>query len=308
VFSPLLACLRFLRARKWNLNDALEMAENWYIWWTTPTACGSGATPQSILDDITDRHEDIYTRLCPLSHTGVDRDGCPIYWEQSGPISQVFNELAESITLDEMLTRHIRNQELAMCRLSYLSKYYSKPIEKQVIVFNLSSLVYSLDTRSLSVFRQIISCDQNYYPERLKHFFVINAPWYFTAIWTLVKPWIDPITREKMQILGTDYLSVLLKYIDLDQIPMELGGQCEEFHWHWPYAEKSYATAQHIDQYNLARGRYSQSKLGSAQGEEGTKGEGGGEGAKEISEGETSEAEVTNGKSDAPEEIESNIA
>lgn len=254
---------RYLRARKWNVNDAVAMAENWYIWWNTPTPCGYGTTPRSLLDEIVDRHEHIYSRLCPLTHTGVDRDGCPIYWEQSGLISQVFNELATEITLDEMMTRHIRNQEIALCRLYHLSKQSNNPtaIDKQVIVFNLDSLSYSLDTRSLSVFRRIISCDQDYYPERLKHFFVINAPWYFTAIWSVVKPWIDPVTREKMQIIGTDYLPTLLKYIDIDQIPAELGGNYHGVKWSWPYSEDSYATPEHIDEYNLARGRYAESKL-----------------------------------------------
>jgi hypothetical protein len=250
-----------LRARKWNVNDAVTMAEQWCTWWNSPTPCGYGTTPRSLLDEIVDRHEHIYSRLCPLTHTGIDRDGCPIYWEQSGPISQVFSELAAEITLDEMVTRHIRNQEIALCRLHHLSKQFNRPIEKQVIVFNLESLSYSLDTRSLSVFRRIISCDQDFYPERLKHFFVINAPWYFTAIWSVVKPWIDPVTREKMQIIGSDYLPTLLKYIDIDQIPAELGGKYDGIRWSWPYPEDSYATPEHIDEYNLARGRYSESKL-----------------------------------------------
>jgi hypothetical protein len=250
-----------LRARKWNVNDAVTMAENWYEWWNSPTPCGYGTTPRSLLDEIVDRHEHIYSRLCPLTHSGIDRDGCPIYWEQSGPISQVFSDLATHITLDEMVTRHIRNQEIALCRLHHLSKQFNRPIEKQVIVFNLESLSYSLDTRSLSVFRRIISCDQDFYPERLKHFFVINAPWYFTAIWSVVKPWIDPVTREKMQIIGTDYLPTLLKYIDIEQIPAELGGKYEGTQWSWPYSEDSYATPEHIDEYNLARGRYPESKL-----------------------------------------------
>lgn len=232
------------------------MAENWYVWWTSPTPCNYGTTPQSLLDNIIDRHEHIYGRLCPLTHMGEDKEGCPIYWEQSGPISQVFSELADNITLDEMVTRHIRNQELAMCRLHHLSKKYNRPIEKQVIVFNLESLSYSLDTRSLSVFRRIIACDQDFYPERLKHFFVINAPWYFTAIWAVVKPWIDPVTREKMQIIGTDFLPTLTKYIDIEMIPTELGGKHSNFRWSWPYPEESCCTPRHIEEYNIFRGRY----------------------------------------------------
>lgn len=45
----------------------------------------------------------------------------------------------------------------------------------------------------------------------------------------VVKPWIDETTREKFQILGSDYLPVLLRYIDEKQIPVELGGA--NLHW-----------------------------------------------------------------------------
>jgi hypothetical protein len=89
-----------------------------------------------------------------------------------------------------------------MCRLYHSSILHKRPIEKQVIVFDLKDLTYSLETRALSVFRKIITIDQDYYPERLKYFFVINAPWYFSVIWNVVYPWIDPVTRDKMKIIG----------------------------------------------------------------------------------------------------------
>jgi hypothetical protein len=169
-------CRRFLRARSMDINKAVEMANSWGKWYTSPAECGT-TTPMAVLDNIVDRNEDIYTRICPLSHMGEDLEGSPIYWEQSGDISQRFGDLADLISLDDMVTRHIRNQELAMCRLHHLSLKHNRPIEKQVIVFNLKDLSYSLDTRSLSVFRRIINIDQDFYPERLKKFFVINCPW-----------------------------------------------------------------------------------------------------------------------------------
>ena len=160
-----------------DIDKAVAMAEAWAKWYTSPLECGT-TTPLEILDNITDRNEETYTRLCPLSHSGEDLEGCPIYWEQSGYISGRFAELADHISLDDMVTRHVRNQELAMCRLYHLSKKHNKPIEKQIIVFNLKDLTYSMDTRSMAVFRRILAVDQDYYPERLKHFFVINCPWY----------------------------------------------------------------------------------------------------------------------------------
>ena len=42
----------------------------------------------------------------------------------------------------------------------------------------------------------------------------VNAPWAFTAIWTLVKGWLDEKTRAKVSIVGARYTPKLLEYID----------------------------------------------------------------------------------------------
>ena len=65
-----------------------------------------------MLDSIVDKNESVYTRLCPTSLMGEDREGCPIDWEQSGEISGRFDEVSQHVSLDEMLTRHIRCQVL----------------------------------------------------------------------------------------------------------------------------------------------------------------------------------------------------
>jgi len=52
---------------------------------------------------------------------------------------------------------------------------------------------------------------------------VCNAPWVFKLVWKLVRPWLHPITREKI-LVGSDNLR---KYIDEDQIPAFLGGKCK---------------------------------------------------------------------------------
>jgi hypothetical protein len=126
-----------------------------------------------------------------------------------------------------------------MCRLWHYSRRFQKPIDKLVVVFDMTGLNYSLDTRALNIFKRCIAIDERYYPERLKHFFVINAPWFFTAVWAIVRPWIDPVTREKFQILGSDFMSTLSKYVDADQIPSLMGGAQTDTCWTYPYPEES---------------------------------------------------------------------
>lgn len=58
-------------------------------------------------------------------------------------------------------------------------------------------------------------------------FFIINAPWTFTTIWSFVKLWLAPRTIEKIDIIGGDYQGVLLEQIDAENLPAFYGGKCE---------------------------------------------------------------------------------
>jgi hypothetical protein len=67
---------------------------------------------------------------------------------------------------------------------------------------------------------------------------MINAPWYFSAIWALVSYCVDPITAQKISIVGADYQELLKELIDDDNIPSDLGGTAD-VSWHYPYPEGS---------------------------------------------------------------------
>jgi len=56
--------------------------------------------------------------------------------------------------------------------------------------------------------------------------FVINAQWFFRGIWKVAKGFLDERTRQKVQVLGSDYLSSLLEVIDEENLPLFLGGKC----------------------------------------------------------------------------------
>jgi hypothetical protein len=67
---------------------------------------------------------------------------------------------------------------------------------------------------------------------------VLPCDRFFTAIWALIKPWIDPVTSDKIQILGSDFLPTLREHIEDSQIPPELGGSAEGFYWTAPAPEE----------------------------------------------------------------------
>ena len=123
-----------------------------------------GKTPANILDEP-DPNEHIFQRLTPYSNMGIGKTGCPIYWEQTGLISTRFIELHKFISIDGLVTRHIRQQELMVKRLQHISEKRGEPIEKQICIMNLKNLSYSLDTRALATFHRTLVIDQAYYPE-----------------------------------------------------------------------------------------------------------------------------------------------
>ena len=45
---------------------------------------------------------------------------------------------------------------------------------------------------------------------------IVNAPWAFTATWTVIKGFIDEKTRKKVMLYGTSYRKELVKYVDDD--------------------------------------------------------------------------------------------
>jgi hypothetical protein len=75
-------CLRFLRARSYNIEKATDMIEKWGVWWETPLP-GSESLPMNA-SDKPDEHENVYRELMPHANLGETRSGCPIYWEKTG--------------------------------------------------------------------------------------------------------------------------------------------------------------------------------------------------------------------------------
>eukprot|EP00128_Syssomonas_multiformis_P017703 Colp12_sorted_trinity150504_noHs@25047 len=241
---------RFLRARSWHVKEAEDMIVNWAKWRETPLPGTESTTPANILDDPADPNEEVYKTYMPHANQGVDKHGCPIYWEKTGVISSRFHLIKQELTTDDLVNRHVRQQEIMMRRLEHQSEKAGQLIEKQVIVLDLKDLSYSLDTCAINTFRKTVHIDEANYPERLSHLFMINAPWFFTAIWKMITPLLNPVTTDKIKILGSNYLKTLQEYIDLSEIPEELGGTNKDFNWQAPYHVSGGGSLDQLKAYN----------------------------------------------------------
>ena len=55
---------------------------------------------------------------------------------------------------------------------------------------------------------------------------VVNAPFFFSGVWAIVKSFLDERTRKKIEISSYGNEKKLLEMIDPMVLPKFLGGQC----------------------------------------------------------------------------------
>jgi len=65
---------------------------------------------------------------------------------------------------------------------------------------------------------------QNWFPETLFRLYVVNGGAAFRGIWTMVKPWLDPVTVAKIKIKSSDFINDLLKDVSKEEIHVDYGG------------------------------------------------------------------------------------
>jgi len=131
-------------------------------------------------------------------------------------------------------------QELQAARMEESSERLGRPVTQQVVIMDVEGITFKPDLRAVSVFRHFATITQTYYPETLAIHFFLNTPWFFVGIWNLIKGILDPVTASKMVLLGKDYKSTLLEFIDADQLPIEYGGTNNLDLFREPYSIKEY--------------------------------------------------------------------
>jgi len=210
------ALLRFLRARKFDVKAAHEMFMSTLQWRVENKA-------DTVLDH-SDPNEEVYQHLTPHRFHGFDKEGRPIYIERTGMVK--VPEVLKHLTEQDLIDRHVRSVEEQCQRAEHASRCLGKTIETQCVIMDLKGMSASPDGPGMRVFRATLNISQNYYPERLGKMFIINAPWWFRGVWGMVKGWLDPVTKNKFCIQGSNYQAKLLEVIDANQLPEEYGGTC----------------------------------------------------------------------------------
>lgn len=154
------------------------------------------------------------------------QDGRPVYIEQLGKID--INAMYKITTADRMLKNLVCEYEkLADPRLPACSRKAGKLLETCCTVMDLKGVGITKAPSVYGYIRQASTISQNYYPERLGKLYVINAPWGFSTVFNVVKGFLDPVTVQKIHVLGSGYEQELLAQVPAENLPKQFGGKCE---------------------------------------------------------------------------------
>lgn len=162
----------------------------------------------------------------PQYYHKTDKDGRPLYIEQLGKID--LTEMYKITSAERMLQNLVCEYEkVADPRLPACSRKAGRLQETCCTIMDLKGVGLTKFPSVVGYIRQASAISQNYYPERLGKLYLINAPWGFSTVFSAIKGLLDPVTVEKIHVLGTGYQSELLAQVPAENLPAEFGGRCQ---------------------------------------------------------------------------------
>ncbi|CAE6430455.1 unnamed protein product [Rhizoctonia solani] len=211
--------LRFLRARKFDLAKSKEMiiaCEEWRKKFGVDEIVKNFDFPEKSEVD----------KYYPQFYHKMDKDGRPVYIERLGSVD--VKALAKITTPERQLQNLVLQYERFLHeRLPACSAAAGKPIETSCTILDLKGVGLGSFYSVKDYVMQASAIGQNYYPETMGKFYIINAPYLFSTVWGFVKPWLDEVTVAKIAILGSsEYKAKLLEQIPAENLPSDLGGTC----------------------------------------------------------------------------------
>ncbi|CCE85908.1 Piso0_005547 [Millerozyma farinosa CBS 7064] len=211
--------LRFLRARKFDVAKAKEMfvqCEKWRKDFGTNT----------VLKDFHYEEKPLVAKYYPQYYHKIDKEGRPVYIEELGKVN--LNEMLKITSQERMLKNLVWEYEsFVTYRLPACSRLKGHLVETSCTIMDLKGISISSAYQVVGYVREASNIGQNYYPERMGKFYLINAPFGFSTAFKLFKPFLDPVTVSKIFILGSSYQKELLKQIPAENLPKKFGGSSD---------------------------------------------------------------------------------
>ncbi|KAH4031339.1 hypothetical protein HBI46_169390 [Parastagonospora nodorum] len=221
--------LRFLRARKWDVEKALVMMISTMHWRLDEMHVDDDIVKNGELGAMDDTNatdakvkknsEDFLAQLrMGKSYLhGLDIEGRPMCFVRAR-LHRAGEQTEESLAKFTVYTIETARMLLR------------PPIDTATIVFDMTD--FSMANMDYTPVKFMIKCFEANYPESLGTVLVYKAPWVFNAIWSIIRGWLDPVVAGKVHFAKN--IDELEKFVPRNQIPSELGGDEK---WTYAYPE-----------------------------------------------------------------------
>ncbi|KAE8450040.1 hypothetical protein EG329_007179 [Mollisiaceae sp. DMI_Dod_QoI] len=221
--------LRFLRARKWDVDKALVMMVSTMRWRSKDMHVDDDIMKNGELGSMEDANSsdpvkkklghDFLTqmRLGKSFLHGVDKSGRPMCFVRVRLHKQ--GEQSEE-SLERYTVFVIESARMVL----------SPPVDTACVVFDMTG--FSLANMDYAPVKFMIKCFEANYPESLGVVLVHKAPWVFQGIWKIIKGWLDPVVASKVHFTNNN--EEMEEFVPKSQIIKELGGGED---WTYKYIE-----------------------------------------------------------------------
>jgi hypothetical protein len=211
--NPDVLLLRWLRSRKWNVQDTVHQIVETLKWrreWGVQGLVANGENEIS--------QEEIATgKTYFMGHDKVGRPVCCIHPKEHVK-GQFPHEYSEKLTV--------------FCVETY-RKLLQSPMESVTVVFDMAGC----ETKNMD-FHQVkflIHLLDNYYPDSLGLILILNFPWVLDKCWTIIKSWLSASVRKKVRFIHSE--AELNEFIDPSVLPKRLFGTQPDFKYTPPTEE-----------------------------------------------------------------------
>jgi len=214
--------LRFLRARKFDLPKAKVMFSDSEKW-------RRDFKVDELYQSFEYKEREQVSKIYPQFYHKTDKDGRPLYIEQLGKLD--LNKLYTVTTPERQLQRLVVEYEKFLRdRLPICTAMRSdgEIVDTSCTIMDLKDVGISQFWKVKTFVQEAAKISQDYYPETMGKFYIINAPYLFSSAWSWVKPWLDPVTVAKINIVSSSSTQAeLLAQIPAENLPsMFPGGKC----------------------------------------------------------------------------------